>query len=155
MGIAVNNWQEISKVVDHMVLQKRRPSFSKQSKSHLSSIKKHFTNTTFIKYPLIIILFTFCALKLIIVDQTREWKEETPRDIGRYILPQENTTILFPRKLHCCSRDDLQFLFVVCSDPKMTDRRDAIRQTWGEDQTHGIRTGLIFLMGLTRDPKVI
>ena len=107
-----------------------------------------------VKYPLCVILFTFCALKMIIVDETKEWHEDTPREVAPYILPYQNTTILFPRKLECCSKDELQVLYVVCSDPKMSERRNGIRATWGEDARHGIKTGLIFLMGLTRDAKV-
>lgn len=46
-----------------------------------------------------VIFVTFCTLKLIIVNDIEQWHENTPRDVARYILPDQNTTIIFPSHL--------------------------------------------------------
>jgi hypothetical protein len=51
------------------------------------------------KYPLTVMFLTFCTLKLVIVNDLEEWHEDTPRDAARYILPDENTTLIFPAHL--------------------------------------------------------
>ncbi len=52
-----------------------------------------------LKYPLMVMVLTFCTLKLIIVNDIEQWQEDTPRDAARYILPDQNTTIIFPSHL--------------------------------------------------------
>jgi len=62
-----------------------------------------------------VIFVTFCTLKLIIVNDIEQWHENTPRDVARYILPDQNTTIIFPSNLlviisttilHCSNKLD-------------------------------------------------
>ena len=99
-------------------------------------------------------LLTFAALKVLIVDDMEEWTEKTPRHVSLYILPEENTTIIYPRKLHGYVHQYLDILILVASDPGKSERREAIRATWGKGENHGIKIGLVFLLGLTRNPQV-
>ena len=108
-----------------------------------------------IKYPLIALLMTFYLLKVIIIQDIIGWNEETPRDVSQYILPSQNTTIIFPQTLSESEDRKLNFLFVVTSGPSNFERRNAIRETWGSDNKSGLKTILVFLMGLTTDSMVI
>lgn len=99
--------------------------------------------------------FTFLAIKLLIVEELPDWTHETPRDVSLYIFPTENSTLIYPYKLDKYLQSHLDLLILVTSDPTKMDRRNAIRQTWGKvDNTLGVKMSLVFLMGLTRDPKV-
>ena len=95
----------------------------------------------------------YFSLKFLIVDDMQDWSLETPRDVSLYISPYDNTTIIYPRSLEAFSRTQLDMLLVVTSDPLKSERRNAIRQTWGKDPKD-IKLGVIFLMGLTRNPEV-
>ena len=83
-----------------------------------------------------------------------EWDPDTPRDVGRYILPNATTTIVFPRNLEKHKSYDI--LMMVASDPRNYEKRIAIRRTWGRDQNRNgnFVLGLVFLVGLTHDLKV-
>ena len=108
-----------------------------------------------IKYPLIALLITFYLLKVIIIQDIIGWNEETPRDVSLYIFPSQNTTIIFPQTLSESEDRKLNFLFVVTSGPINFERRNAIRETWGSDNKSGLKTILVFLMGLTTDSMVL
>jgi hypothetical protein len=99
---------------------------------------------------------TFCAMKVLIVSDLTEWNEDTPRDVSRYILPSENTSLLFPRIYPDNDNKQLDFLLVVTSDPRHFDRRVAIRQTWGavKNWEPQVKMSIIFLMGLSLQPQV-
>ena len=98
---------------------------------------------------------TLVTLKVLIVNDIDEWTEETPRDVSLYILPQENTTLIYPRKLQSYANQYLDILILVASDPTKSTRRNAIRATWGKGENHGIKIGLVFILGLTRNTQVI
>ena len=104
------------------------------------------------KFVMLVIVMTFCAMKVIIVDDLQDWGQETPRDVSRYILPAENSTILSPQ----LPDQKVDFLLVVTSDPRHVARRDAIRRTWGSSQNEDspLKLATIFLMGLSSDPQV-
>ena len=108
------------------------------------------------KFGLLVTLMTFCAMKVIIVEDIQEWTIHTPRDVSLYISPSENTTVLYPRIMAQKFKKKLDFLIVVTSDPSHFERREAIRQTWGSshNQDSPLRIGLIFLMGLTLNAQV-
>ena len=116
-----------------------------------TSLKQWFV----IKYPLIALLITFYLLKVIIIQDIIGWNETTPRDVSQYILPSQNTTIIFPQTLSESEDRKLNFLFVVTSGPSNFERRNAIRETWGSNNKSGLKTILVFLMGLTTDSMVI
>ena len=116
-----------------------------------TSLKQWFV----IKYPLIALLITFYLLKVIIIQDIIGWNEETPRDVSLYIFPSQNTTIIFPQTLSESEDRKLNFLFVVTSGPSNFERRNAIRETWGSDNKSGLKTILVFLMGLTTDSMVL
>lgn len=106
-----------------------------------------------IKYPLIAMVLMYFSLKFLIVEDMQEWSPETPRDVSLYIFPSENTTIIYPRKLDEFARTRLDMLLIVTTDPAKSERRNAIRQTWGKDQKD-MKLAIIFLVGLTRKPEV-
>ena len=85
------------------------------------------------KFGLAVIVTTFCALKLIIISDIDEWAQETPRDVSQYILPKENTTIIYPQKLLSQECSTMDFLIMVLSSPNNLERRNAIRHTWIKD----------------------
>ena len=108
-----------------------------------------------IKYPLLTMAFTFLAIKLLIVEELPDWTHETPRDVALYIFPTENSTLIYPQKLEKYSQSHLDLLILVTSDPTKIERRNAIRQTWGKlENGLGVKMSLVFLMGLSRNPKV-
>ena len=109
--------------------------------------------STLIKVSLLFMLTIFCLLKLIILDENEAWSQETSRDVDHYISPTRNTIIRYPRNL-ANSFHHLDFLLIVSSDPSKLDRRIAIRETWGHDNSYGLRLVLVFLMGLSSDPEV-
>ena len=118
------------------------------------AIKTSLRQWCVIKYPLIALLMTFYLLKVIIIQDIIGWNEETTRDVSQYILPSQNTTIIFPRTLSESEDRKLNFLFVVTSGPSNFERRNAIRETWGSENKSGLQTILVFLMGLTTDTMV-
>ena len=115
-----------------------------------------FRRSNITKFGLLVILMTFCAMKVLIVSDLTEWQEDTPRDVTRYILPSENTSLLYPRIYPDNDNKQLDFLLVVTSDPSHFDRRVAIRQTWGaaKNWEPKVKMGLIFLMGISSQPQV-
>jgi hypothetical protein len=71
-------------------------------------------------------------LQLLVVDTLDGWPESTLRDVGSYILPRQNTTVVYPRVMKRFR--NLDVLMIVSSDPGRPDRREAIRKTWGLEQ---------------------
>ena len=116
--------------------------------------KTQFQRMLVLKYSAIVLVGTFLALQLLVVDNLDGWPEDTERDVAKYILPDENTTLIFPEVLKKSPNRKLDVLLIVSSDPRRSDRRDSIRRTWGLDQSTGLKTGLVFLVGLTSDAAV-
>ena len=113
-----------------------------------------FRQIRFLKYFASVFFITFVALQFIVIDTLEGWPKETEQDVAKYILPDENTTIIFPKLLKKSSNKRLDILIIVSSDPQRSDRRDSIRRTWGHDQNSGLKTSLIFLVGLRRDSAI-
>ena len=107
-----------------------------------------------LKYTFIVFVATFITLQLLVVDSLDGWPEDTDRDVAKYILPNENTTIILPKILNSFSDNKIDVLLIVSSDPRRPDRREAIRRTWGRDQSTSLKTGLIFLTGISRNASV-
>ena len=109
-----------------------------------------------LRYPLTVILLTFFILHVFINDSVEYWVETTPRDAGRYIRPNENTTLIFPNKLRSNVIRSFDVVIFVTSDPRNIERRNAIRQSWGSvnNQVSDLSTCIIFFLGLTKDPQV-
>jgi hypothetical protein len=116
----------------------------------------NFRTCSAVRYPLAVVAFTFLLLHILINDTVKDWDESTPRDVGRYIQPDRNTTLIFPSKLRPNVISPFDFVIFVTSDPKNIERRNAIRQSWGsvENQVSDLRTCVVFLLGITKDPQV-
>jgi hypothetical protein len=110
--------------------------------------KTQFRRMLVLKYTAAVFVTTFVALQLLVIYDLDGWPEDTERDVAKYIFPEENTTIIFPEILRKLSDGKLDVLLIVSSDPRRPDRRDAIRRTWGRDQSSGLKTGLIFLVSV-------
>ena len=112
---------------------------------------------TLLRYPLAVALLTFFILHVLIKDSNEDWDETTPRDVGRYIRPGENTTLIFPSKLRPNIIRSYDIVIFVTSNPRNLERRNAIRQSWGSvnNQASDLSTCIIFFLGLTKDPQVI
>ena len=111
---------------------------------------------TTLRYPLAVILITFFLLHVFIKDSVQDWDETTPRDAGRYIRPEENTTLIFPSKLKPNVVNSFDVVIFVTSDPRNIERRNAIRQSWGSvnNQVADLNTCIVFFLGLAKDPQV-
>ena len=109
-----------------------------------------------VRYPLLVILLTILILKLSIVEDVEGWEENTSRDVGQYILPNENTTIIYPTQLSPHTFSEYDIVIFVTSNPKNFNQRNAIRQTWGavNNQDSDLRICVTFLLGLTTNPEV-
>jgi hypothetical protein len=149
------NFSSLRELIRKQHLPNQSPTM--KPKRCFSHSKVQMRHSSIAKFGLLVTLMTFCAMKVIIVDDIQEWTIDTPRDVGRYISPSENTTVLYPRIIEEKFKKKLDFLIVVTSDPGHVVRRDAIRQTWGSshNQDSTLSIGLVFLMGLTLNPQVI
>lgn len=76
------------------------------------------------------------------VDEKFEWLQDS-RDVRQYVLPDVGTALLGPEEP--CS-DRLHLLILVTSAPGNTERRQAVRDTWGYAAPIPI-TKLLFFMG--------
>ena len=100
-------------------------------------------------------VFTFLTMKLLIIQELEDWTHETPRDVGLYIFPEQNSTLIFPQTLEKYFDNHLDMLLIVTSDPQRPDRRNAIRETWGKlENNDDVKMSLVFLVGLHSDHKV-
>ena len=113
-------------------------------------------NVSALRYPLTVILLTCVLLKVIINDHVQDWDESTARDVARYILPDANTTLIFPSKLkpNVITRYDV--VVFVTSDPRNIERRNAIRRSWAsvDNVVADLNACVVFLLGITKDPQV-
>ena len=56
---------------------------------------------------------TFFVLQVLIVDDIEDWSPNTSRDVSSYILPKENTTIIYPKILKQILKQKLDILIIV------------------------------------------
>ena len=104
-----------------------------KTKITTSFSKLNLRRSNITKFCLAVIITTVCALKLIVISDIDEWAEETSRDVAQYILPEENTTIIYPETLKKAECSKMDFLIMVLSGPNNVERRNAIRNTWIKD----------------------
>ena len=81
-----------------------------KTKITTSFSKLNLRRSNITKFCLAVIITTVCALKLIVISDIDEWAEETSRDVAQYILPEENTTIIYPETLK--KADKVYYLFM-------------------------------------------
>ncbi|XP_051164685.1 beta-1,3-galactosyltransferase 1-like [Leptopilina boulardi] len=82
------------------------------------------------------------------IAQLHGWGENTSRDVGTYIYPENKTTILSP--LEICSPSPF-LIIAVCSAVSNEKARLAIRETWANryhsDMTYNSTVKVVFILG--------
>jgi len=109
-----------------------------------------------VRFPLAAFLLTILVLKITVIQNLDGWDENTSRNVAGYILPEENTTLIYPSQLSPDAFSEYDIVIFVMSAPKNAEQRNAIRQTWGSvnKQDSDLRMCLTFLMGLTTNNEV-
>lgn len=97
--------------------------------------------------PLFVIVIYISIYLFIHLEQLQGWSFNTSRNLHSYISSNDNITILSPDEL-CASSPYL--VIIICSAIGNHNSRNAIRNTWGNDEylnKFNLTVKIAFLLG--------